>query len=310
MISPRAATLLGLLAMVFWTTSVAVVRHLVVLLGPWTYLSVTSLAAGALLMVWAQLRRRSFAAAPQLPRKYLLAGGACFVTYFALFAVSQRLARTHDVAVQLGLVNYLWPAFILLLSVPLLGHRARWWMLLPGIAVATCGAAVGTVRGVSLGGIARSVAANPLAFALMLVAALSWGAFSNLARRYHADRAPGGVGTFLLATGLLSAGARFAAGEVWQWQASLAAPLIYAAVFPSAVAYALWETAMRRGDVTLLGAASYLLPLASTAFSCWYLGVAPRGSLFAGAVLVMAGAVLSKCAIRPGRPGAAEPDRG
>ena len=297
--SQRSATGMGLLALVFWTTSVAVVRQLVAQIGPLTYLAVTSLAAGLLLATVQAVRRRRWSACLLFPRKYLLGGGACFVGYFVLFATAHALAPDHATAVRLALVNYLWPPLVLLLSVPLLGCRARWPMLLAGVALAVIGAAAGTLREAGPAGFLRSVAASPAAFGLMLLAAGAWGAYSNLARRDHVEGSASGVPVFLLATGVLAGAARGVLGEASRWDGALTVPLIYACVFPSAVAYSLWEAGMRRGSVPVLAAASYLLPLGSVLFACWYLGVPPTGNLLAGAALVVAGAVLSRLGIRP-----------
>ena len=40
------------------------------------------------------------------------------------------------------------------------------------------------------------------------------------------------------------------------------------------VAYASWDTAMRKGDVVLLGACSYFIQLLSALVSCLYLKIA------------------------------------
>ena len=71
-------------------------------------------------------------------------------------------------------------------------------------------------------------------------------------------------------------------------------PLIYATVFPTALAYFCWEVGMKRGNQLLLGALSYLIPVTSTLFACWYLSVAPRPNLLIGCVLCVAGSFLSR----------------
>ena len=283
-----------MLALVFWTTMVAVARDLIARLGPCTFIAVTSGCGGALLLVYECVRCRSLWAPLRLSRRYALFGGACFLGYFACVATSLGLAPSHEVAVQLGLVNYLWPTFLLLISVPMFGHRARWWLLLGGAGVAFCGAAVGMEKGVSLGRLLANMLANRGAFGLMLGAALSWGVYSNVAKKCRGDAGPGGVPVFHGVTGLVFLAARFLVGETSQWSASVAWPLVYATVFPTALGYVLWETGMTRGDKTFVSAASYLLPIGSVLFACWYLRVAPGANLLVGCVLVVAGAVLSK----------------
>jgi drug/metabolite transporter (DMT)-like permease len=105
------------------------------------------------------------------------------------------------------------------------------------------------------------------------------------------------VPLFLLATGAIFLAARFWKAEVWRWEPSVAGLLVYASVFPSALGYCLWEAGMRRGSLPVLGAASYLLPVTSTLFTCWYLHVPATADLLIGSTVVVAGAVLSRKAI-------------
>lgn len=300
MLSQRSATLLGLLALVFWTTSVAVVRRLVApgAAGPLTYLAVTSLAAGTLLGLYQVLRTP-----PGVRRrptgKYLLIGGACFVAYFGMYTISLHMAPSHPVVVQLGLVNYLWPPMVLLLSVPLLGNRANWPVLLAGVALAVGGAGLAaTTQGLTAKALFAGIAANCLPFALMALAAVAWGAYSNFAKRYHAEGAASGVSLFLVVIGLAALAARQATGEVSHWDAATIGWFVYASIFPSALGYFLWETGMRAGKIPVLASASYLLPVTSTLFTCLLLNVPPTGRVLAGAALVVAGAVLSGLAVK------------
>jgi drug/metabolite transporter (DMT)-like permease len=59
------------------------------------------------------------------------------------------------------------------------------------------------------------------------------------------------------------------------------------------VAYTCWEAAMRRGDVVLVTACSYLTPLLAAFVSCVYLHTAPGAALWIGCLCVVAGALLS-----------------
>jgi len=80
--------------------------------------------------------------------------------------------------------------------------------------------------------------------------------------------------------------------------------LAYVAVCPLARGYALWALAMRDGNLALVGSASNLIPIVSTAISAAFLGVPLRGELIGGgAALVFLGALLSQAAFRSrGKP--------
>ena len=51
--------------------------------------------------------------------------------------------ESREEVLAVGLINYLWPSLTLLLSVPILGYRSRWF-LGPGMLVATAGMVVAT----------------------------------------------------------------------------------------------------------------------------------------------------------------------
>jgi drug/metabolite transporter (DMT)-like permease len=55
----------------------------------------------------------------------------------------------------------------------------------------------------------------------------------------------------------------------------------------------LWDNAMRKGNIVLVAAASYLTPLFSTIVSCLYLAVVPGAKLWVGCGVLVLGSVLS-----------------
>ena len=99
---------------------------------------------------------------------------------------------------------------------------------------------------------------------------------------------------FTLAAGVLLAAIRPAFDEpcAWSWRA--AGELAFMAVFPVMLAYAFWDRAMRRGNVTLVAAISYLTPLLSTVLSALYLGVGLGWNLWLACGLIVAGAALAQ----------------
>ena len=61
----------------------------------------------------------------------------------------------------------------------------------------------------------------------------------------------------------------------------------------TALAYGLWDRAMRQGDVLLVAACSYFTPLLSTLVSCFYLKVVPGSRLWVGCGCIILGSLLS-----------------
>jgi drug/metabolite transporter (DMT)-like permease len=57
--------------------------------------------------------------------------------------------------------------------------------------------------------------------------------------------------------------------------------------------YALWDNAMRRGNIVTVAAASYLTPFFSTLVSAFYLAVVPGARLWVGCGVLVLGSLLS-----------------
>jgi drug/metabolite transporter (DMT)-like permease len=290
------ATALGLAAILLWSSSVAVIRSLSEQLGPVSTIVYAYLIGGVLALAWAGRASGGLRRTLRLPPGYLWGCGGLFVGYTTCFCLSVALARDRHQVLEVGLVNYLWPSLTLLLSVPILGYRARWY-LLPGMLTATAGMVVATSASgaLSFTGFAGNVVENGLPYGLALAGAGAWALYSNLARRWggEGDGAP----LFILASGLAVLPLRAFFAESPAWNGRVVAELAYMAVFVTAFAYVFWDRAMRRGHMVLVAALSYLTPLLSTLVSALHLELAPGPRIWAACVLVIAGAALCRLAI-------------
>jgi drug/metabolite transporter (DMT)-like permease len=201
------------------------------------------------------------------------------------------------------LINYLWPAFTVLLSVPVLGVRASWG-LLPGTAVALVGVFL-LLGGGETGNWhswLSTLASNPLAFGLAFAAALMWGLYSNLTRRWAGAAARGAAPLFVLASGVVLLLARLVYTEPGHWTARTACEVGFLGLSVVA-AYTCWDAAMRRGNIVLVSAAAYLTPLLAALVSCLYLRVTPRAEFWIGCLCLVAGSWASwrSIAVKPDR---------
>lgn len=301
-------TLSGLLAILFWSSTVAFSRQLSEPLGPLTAGAVTFLLAGGLAVAQRTLRPGGFQGLLGLPRRYLLGCGALFVAYELLlyFAIGTASSRAQVLAV--GLANYLWPALTLLISLWIFKLKARWF-LLPGIALALGGAWLAAAGDGDFGVDQLGIRLQDwLPVGLATLAAILWALYSNLSRLWGAAT-PGeiargqdgsGVPLFLFASGLAFLPLRVIAGESSSWQASVLPPLLYLAVFPAWLGYALWERAVQRGDLVLVTIFSYFTPLLSTLISLLVLNVPLTPRIALAAVLAALGALISRAGVRQG----------
>lgn len=288
------ATISGILAILFWSSTIAFSRILTESLGIYTTGALIYTLGGLLGLVVASRTPGGLIHLLRMPPGYLLVCGGLFVGYMVFLYLAIGLAHNHAQVIAVGLANYLWPSLILLFSIPVLGKRARLW-LLPGIGMALAGTWIATTQS------QESLLSDLLGPAILPVllavgAAIFWGLYSTLARKW-ASQQGSAVPLFLLASGLVFLLMRFVIGEPWQWNVELLLPLVYMIIFPAWLGYLLWDIAMQRGDMTLVTSFSYFTPLLSTLISLLILQVASSPLLGLAALLVTAGAVVSKLSI-------------
>jgi drug/metabolite transporter (DMT)-like permease len=295
--SPRSrATVLGVVAIVLWSSSVAFIRTVSEELGPFSTVAFAYLLAGAASLAATASTEGGLRPLLRLPARYLWGCGALFVAYSACYCLAVGLAADREQVLEVALVNYLWPSLTLLLALPLQGHRARWF-LAPGMLAASAGVVLATAqRGdLSLVGLWDNAATHAWPYGLALLGAVAWALYSNLARRWGGRT--GGVPLFLVASGLVVLPLRFVFGESSTWGPRVVGELVYMAVFVTFLAYVFWDHAMRRGNIVLVAALSYFTPLLSTFFSAAYLGVVPGPTIWLACVLVIGGALTCRAAV-------------
>jgi drug/metabolite transporter (DMT)-like permease len=219
--------------------------------------------------------------------------GFLFVLYTILAYLAIGLAADHQQLLEVGLVNYLWPVATVLLSLVLLHERAS-ALLVPGTILALLGEFLVITQGapVSWRSLANHLHANPAPYALAFVGAASWALYSTLTRRWSQPGADGAVALFVPATGLALLLLRFVARESSAWTPRAAGEAVVLAAL-TVVAYAFWDAAMRKGNLLLVTACSYLTPLLSTWVSCAYLRVVPGWRLWLGCLVLVAGSILT-----------------
>lgn len=188
---------------------------------------------------------------------------------------------------EAGLIAYLWPLFIVLGSALLPGERLRLHHV------------VGAVLG--LAGSALIVARNGIEFdvsymggyAMAFLCAFTWSAYSLMSRKFGAVPTDA-VTAFCLATSALSLVSHLALEEtVWPETSTQWLAVVGLGLFPVGLAFYTWDFGVKKGDIQLLGAASYAAPLLSTG-ALVLAGFAEAGWRIAAAgLLITLGAVIA-----------------
>ncbi|NBR52298.1 MAG: EamA family transporter [Rhodobacteraceae bacterium] len=135
-----------------------------------------------------------------------------------------------------------------------------------------------------LGGREGSVDGAMAGYALALVCAFTWSGYSIISRSFGAVPT-GSVAVFCLATAVLSAVAHLQF-ETALWPAGALGWLsvIGLGLGPVGLAFYVWDIGVKKGDIQLLGVASYAAPVLSTLILVLAGVAAPSWSLLAAAV--------------------------
>ena len=309
---PTFFLLLGFLAIVFWSTSFPIFTKI---LNP----SIGGLRAGAISFALAgilglgiQARRRGgLGWLRELPRPYFLICGPLFSVFALAMFLAINLSAGPQQSIEITLINYLWIPLIFLFSIPVLGQRARPALIL-GILIATTGVFLASAREqfIQAGGfdvtsfprffanVAHHLRENPWPYPVALLNAICWAAYTVLSRKLLRPEQHDALPLFMLVAGLVLLPIAHALPHPSHWSWAVVGALIYAAIFPSLIAYSLWDLAVRRSDLNLLTAASYATPLLATLANCVLHQTPMTTVLFAACALVIGGAAICKFSIR------------
>ena len=281
----RRATAIGGTAILMWST-LALLTALSGTIPPFQLVAM-SFAVGFVVGTAASAARgKDVIGVLRQPWPVWLLGIAGLFGYHFFYFLAFRLAP--DAAVEVNLLNYLWPLLIVLFSALLPGERLKRGHVLGAL----CGLA-GTVLIVTGRGRGVSLEAGALPGYLSAVTcAVAWAAYSVLSRRFG-NVPTEAVGGFCLATAIL-AGLCHLLFETTviptggEWLAVIAM-----GIGPVGAAFFVWDHGVKRGDIRALGVLSYATPLAST-FLLILFGQAVGGwTVWAACALIVGGAVLA-----------------
>jgi len=291
-------TIFGILAILFWGTTIAFSRSLTEQLGPLTTASWIYLLSGIWGCIYLISKPGGIKKTFQLPILYLIGCGALFVIYTASLYLAVGFAFNREQVIEVSIINYLWPGLTLVFSLPIL-HKKGKITLIPGVILAFGGFYLATVNSgmFSWEVFKGNFQVSYFPYLLAFMAAICWGFYSNFARRWAGHTEGGAVPIFLLVTGLILTTIRFMFPEESYWTPRVVVELLYMSIFPTFLAYFFWDRAMRKGKIILVASLSYFTPLLSIIISSLYLQVAIKANLWIACGLVIVGAVICKFSI-------------
>lgn len=292
MTSKRNATLIGLIAVLLWSSIVGLIRSVSESLGATGGAAMMYSVASVFLLI-----SIGFPKISEFPRRYLIWGSLLFVSYELCLALSIGYSNTNRQAIEVGMVNYLWPALTMVAAI-LFNNQKSSWLVIPGFVIAILGICwvLGGEQGLDFASMLENIKDNPLSYGLAFIGALIWAAYCTLTARIANGK--NGVTLFFMLTALV----------LWvKYLVIGGAPMvfnlhaiIYLALAAAAMGfgYAAWNVGILHGNVTILAGASYFIPVFSAALAAIVLHTPLSMSFWQGAAMVCIGSVLCWLATR------------
>ncbi len=276
------ATLIGFSAVAMWAL-LALLTDASGQVPPFLLSALTFAVGTGVGFVW-RIFTRGVEKPEKVPPIVWLIGIAGLFGYHFFYFTALRNAP----AIEASLIAYLWPLLIVLGSALMPGERLRWHH----IAGAIMGLS-GCVLLVTKGGGLDFEARYGFGYLMAGGCALLWSGYSLLSRRF-AEIPTSTVTWFCAATAVLSLACHLVLEETilpngaGQWAAVLGLGLM-----PVGAAFYAWDIGVKRGNIQVLGAASYAAPLLST-FVLIAAGFAePSLRILVACALITGGAVLA-----------------
>jgi drug/metabolite transporter (DMT)-like permease len=276
------ATLIGFSAVAMW----ALLALLTDASGqvPPFLLSAITFTIGTFVGLVARLLMPKPATFVKIPLQVWVIGIAGLFGYHFFYFTALRNAP----AVEASLIAYMWPLLIVLGSALMPGEKLAWNHIV-GALLGLAGTFLIVTKGAGLAFDARYA----FGYAMAAVCAVLWSSYSLLSRRFPS--VPTTIVTwFCAATAILSLACHFALEETvlpanaGQWLAVLGLGLM-----PVGAAFYAWDIGVKRGNIQVLGAASYAAPLLSTLVLIVAGFAEPSLRILAACLLITGGAVLA-----------------
>lgn len=281
------ATVIGFCAILLWSSIVGLIKEVSQSFGSTAGAAMIYTVASVFLLFsvkWVPLSK--------FPRKYLVYGAVLMVAYELCLALSIGYSDSSKQAIEIGMVNYLWPTFTMIATVIFISKKAN-WLIFPGIIISLVGIIwiLGGEEGFSLSDMLLNIKSNPLSYGLAFLGAILWSAYCVVTIRLA--NGVNGITLFFILVAIVLWIKYLLTGDliVMQFTISSVGYLLMAS-FAMGFGYAAWNVGILEGNVTVLTGASYFVPVLSSALSSVLLATPLGLTFWQGALMVCVGSIL------------------
>ncbi len=285
--SKNLATLIGLSAILMWASLVGLMKQVSAAIGP--ELGVTFIYSLSALLLLAIFKVPDF---KQISKKYLIFGTILFVAYEVCFSFAIAYSQTARQAIEISIVNYLWPSLTVLAFVIFKELKFNFLIIL-GLMLSIFGIVFIQIGSgdFSLNSLVDNFHSNPLSYILAFAGAIIWAFYCVLTKKLSNGQNP--ISIFFVGVALtlwlkLLVSGHFAIP-------SMDIPALLTLLVASAAmgfGYAAWNIGIIHGNITVLVVASYFTPIISSILAMFVLQTQLSMSFWQGTAMVTAGSFI------------------
>ncbi|MTD12029.1 aromatic amino acid DMT transporter YddG [Acinetobacter sp. YIM 103518] len=280
------ATMIGLTAILLWSSNVGLIRTVTADFGAIGGAALIYSIATVILFFSIGLPKLS-----TVPKAYIIGGSVLFVACELCFSLSIGFSQNSRQAIEVAMVNYLWPTFTLIFAIIFNQVKSN-WLIVPSFILALLGICwvLGGGEGFNAVQMLNNIQKNPLSYSLALGAVLSWAAYCS----FTVKKAKGSnlvTLFFCLATIVLWIKYLTIGGQPLYFTSDNILNLIMAAA-ALGLGYGVWNIGIIYGNMTILAGASYFTPVLSALFAAMILNTPLSLVFWKGVGMVTLGAIL------------------
>lgn len=288
--SKNLATLIGLSAILQWSSIVGLLKKISFSLGAELAVLLMYTLSTCILLIFFKIPNLKL-----ISKKYLIFSTLLFVIYELCFSYAIALAQTAQQAIEVSLVNYLWPGLTVAMLILFKEIKFNVFVIV-GLAISLSGIIlIQTGQGaLTWSNILSNILENPISYILAFVGATLWSLYCVITKKYSDGHNP--ISFFFVAISIV----------LWTkylWSNGLSLNVISEVELTTigllgivsvvmALGYAAWNIGIIKGNITILVTLSYFSPVISTLISMFILQTNLPTEFWYGVILVTSGSLV------------------
>lgn len=283
--SKNLATLIGLSAILQWSSIVGLLKKISFSLGADLAVTLMYTLSTCILLIFFKIPNLKL-----ISRQYLVFATLLFVIYEVCFSYAIALAQTAQQAIEVSVVNYLWPSLTVVMLILFKEIKFNPFVIV-GVAISLGGIVVIQMGqgSFSWANIMQNIHSNPISYILAFIGASLWSLYCVITKKYSDGHNP--ISFFFVAISVV----------LWikyLWSHDLANLPSFDLITTSyllivslvvALGYAAWNIGIIKGNITILVTLSYFSPVISTVMSMLILQTSLPTEFWYGVFLVTIG---------------------